>query len=172
MEFYPSRLCCETHWCLEAEEKYLASLTLFDWQGLYDRKHVGNFAWSLQREFGNRRRRDLEIESDMLSQYDAYMFYFSRSCSCSFGFVCHRLGQLQEARQTERFRIQERQRSIGYGCKEYDHSVQRRHGSFEHIPLLLASLPGACRCGAERCGRQATPAHAAEALAAKLRHPD
>jgi len=165
---WPTRLCCETVWALESpEEKFLARMTLFDWQGLYDRQHVGSPGWGLRMELG-RGNRQREIWGDMLAQYDSYIFYYSRDCSCSFGFVCNRVAQLQEARAQESFRIEDRRRSIGYGCREYDHSIQRRFGSFEHIPLVLASLPGKCRCGAERCSRQAAPTRAAQTLAAKL----
>jgi len=165
---WPTRLCCETVWLLESpDEKFLARMTLFDWQGLSDRRHVGSPGWQLHMELGNSSH-EREMQSDMLAQYDGYIFYYSRACSCSFGFVCNRLGQLQGARAQERFRIEERRRPIGYGCREYDHSIQRRFGSFEHIPLVLASLPGKCYCGAERCSRQAAPTQAAMTLAAKL----
>ena len=182
---YPTRLCCDTHWRLESEEgslsrflspllgeprtKFWADMILFDWQGLSDRTHVGDFMWCLRREHD--KLFELDVQSDMLAQYDAYMFYFCWSCSCSFGFVCNRLGQLQEARIQERFRVEERQRSVGYGLKEYDCSVQRRFGTFQHTPLVVVSLPGPCHCGAERCSRLPTPAASAQALAKKLACP-
>ena len=53
--------------------------------------------------------------------------------------------------------MQERTRSLGYGLKEYDHSVQRRLPSFDHTPLVLLSLQGPCRCGAPRCSRAKAP---------------
>eukprot|EP00435_Cladocopium_sp_Y103_P046364 s146_g13.t1 len=140
-------LCCETQWSLEDErEKFLANFVMFDWQGLSDRDRRHESPWG-------RMCRDewvIECETDRLGGYDAYVFYFSASCSSSFGYVCHRLGQLQEARSKERFRMQEYQSSIGYGCKAYDHTVQRRFGSFPYVPLVLLSLPGPCHCGSCR----------------------
>lgn len=85
----------------------------------------------------------------------------------------------QEGRQQERFRVQERTRPLGYGLKEYDHSIQRRLPSFDHTPLVMLSLPGPCRCGAPHCGRAPAPrlgvagAHGAlEGLAAEARRLD
>mmetsp|Transcript_103260 Transcript_103260/g.182010 ORF Transcript_103260/g.182010 Transcript_103260/m.182010 type:complete len:344 (-) Transcript_103260:77-1108(-) len=87
-----------------------------------------------------------------LSNNDAYVFYFSMRCRRSLGYSINRLGQLQAQREEDVFHVKERQRSIGYGCKEYDYSEQIRSPSFNHMPVVLVALDCECHCGATSCG--------------------
>lgn len=64
--------------------------------------------------------------------------------------------------------MQEFQRSIGYGCKTYDYTLQRRFGTFPYVPLVLLSLPGPCHCGS--C-RGPAPSNAAVRLAQRVACP-
>eukprot|EP00747_Dinoflagellata_sp_TGD_P016578 gnl/TRDRNA2_/TRDRNA2_125214_c0_seq1.p1 gnl/TRDRNA2_/TRDRNA2_125214_c0~~gnl/TRDRNA2_/TRDRNA2_125214_c0_seq1.p1 ORF type:complete len:356 (+),score=31.44 gnl/TRDRNA2_/TRDRNA2_125214_c0_seq1:72-1070(+) len=110
----------------------------------------------------------------VLNDSGAFLVYFSPSCRCSFGFARHRLGQLQVERPSDQFYVSELQRNIGYGCREYDRSVQVRRSSFIHTPLVLAELGGGCSCGAVGCGGRGprlVSSTEAKRLAADLRCP-
>merc|ERR1712196_510049 len=78
----------------------------------------------------------------------------------------------QAKHQSETFQIAERTKNIGYGVKEYDHSVQVRIPSFPYIPLVIAALDTECRCGFRGCGKSgAFVLGAGQRLAEKMRCP-
>jgi len=101
---------------------------------------------------GANRYSDCPSRSFSFASFSAYLFYFSARCRPSFGYAANRLGQLQAERCIDEFSVVDRTRSLGYGLREYDHTVQTRRPSFRHTPLVLVELDCACFCGAVGCG--------------------
>lgn len=152
-----TRLCCEVSHSYNTPPGLLrpsikAAFVILDW-------------------WGARRYSDCPPRGFSFAQFSAYLFYFSARCRSSFGYVANRLGQLQAERSTDGFSVVDRTRGVGYGIREYDHTVQIRRPSFRHTPLVLVELDSACFCGAVGCGGSGSRSvHVDEArhLAAKI----
>merc|ERR1711879_1055863 len=117
-----TRLCCELGYhsirnmTLSKQERFF--FPIYDWRSSHDNV------------YGASRASQMRIGSS-----DAYIAYFSPRCRRSFEYIIHRLGQIQDDCEADTFHVVHRQRSIGYGFKEYAYSEQIRKPSFHHMPL-------------------------------------